>query len=85
MARFSHRSTRLARQRESAAFRTVLMPVSTLIGVIGLLGVALILFDNLVNQRWEAEAVAVTAALLPIMLLLYRWLRGHFNRQLENP
>ena len=87
MARFSHRSTRLARQRESAAFRTVLMPVSTLIGVIGLLGVALILFDNLVNQRWEAEAfaAAVTAALLPIVLLLYRWLRGHFNRQLESP
>ena len=87
MARFSHRSTRLARQRESAVFRSVLMPVSTLIGLIGLVGVALILFDHLINNRWEAEAfaVAVTAALLPIALLLYRWMRGHFNRQLENP
>jgi len=87
MARFSHRSTRLARQRESAVFRTVLMPVSTLIGLIGLVGVALILFDHLINNRWEAEAfaVAVTAALLPVALLVYRLLRGHFNRQLENP
>lgn len=87
MARFSHRSTRLARQRESAVFRSVLMPVSTLIGMIGLLAVALILFDHLINNRWEAEAfaVATTAAILPIVLLLYRWMRGHFNRQLENP
>ena len=87
MARFSHRSTRLARQRESAVFRSVLMPVSTLIGLIGLVGVALILFDHLINNRWEAEAfaVAVTAALLPVALLVYRLLRGHFNRQLEKP
>ena len=87
MARFSHRSTRLARQRESAVFRSVLMPVSTLIGLIGLLAVALILFDHLINKRWEAEAfaVAAAAALLPVALLVYRLLRGHFNRQLENP
>ena len=87
MARFSHRSTRLARQRESAVFRGVLMPLSTLVGFIGLLAVALIVFDNLINNRWEAEAfaVAVTAAVLPAVLLLYRWVRGHFNRQLENP
>jgi len=87
MARFSHRSTRLARQRESAVFRSVLMPVSTLIGLIGLVGVALILFDHLINNRWEAEAfaVAVTAALLPVALLVYRLLRGHFSRQLEHP
>lgn len=87
MARFSQRNTRLARQRESAVFRSVLMPLSTLIGMIGLLAVALILFDHLINKRWEAEAfaAATTAALLPVALLLYRWMRGHFNSQLENP
>jgi len=87
MARFSHRNTRLARQRESSVFRSVLMPLSTLVGMVGLLAVALVLFDHLINNRWEAEAfaVAVTAALLPVALLLYRWMRGHFNRQLENP
>jgi len=87
MARFSHRNTRLSRQRESAVFRSVVMPVSSLIGFVGLLAVALILFDRLLNNRWEAEAFALsaTAALLPVALLLFRWLRGHFNRQLENP
>lgn len=87
MARFSHRSKRLARQRESAAFQSVLMPLGTLVGFIGLLAVGLILFDRLLNNRWEAVAfaVAVTAALLPVALFFLRWLRGHFNRQLENP
>ena len=87
MARFSHRNTRLARQRESDVFRSVLMPLSTLIGFVGLLAVALIVFDHLINHRWESEAfaVAVTASILPLALLLFRWMRGHFNRQLENP
>jgi hypothetical protein len=63
------------------------MPLSTLVGFIGLLAVALIVFDHLINNRWESEAFAfaVTAAVLPVSLLLYRWMRGHFNRQLERP
>ena len=87
MARFSQRNTRLARQRESAVFRNVLMPLSTLIGFAGLLAVALVILDHLLNKRWEAGAfaVAATAALLPAALLLFRWMRGHFNRRLENP
>ena len=87
MARFAHRSTRLSRQRESDIFRSILMPVSALIGFIGLLGIALIVFDHLMNHRWESEAfaIAAAAAVLPVALLLYRWMRGHFNRDLENP
>ena len=87
MARFTHRPTRLARQRESEVFRGVLMPVSTLVGFIGLLAVALILFDHLINNRWESEAFAVSvlAAILPVVLLLFRWMRGHFNPELKNP
>ncbi len=87
MARFTHRSKRLARQRESSVFRSVLMPIGTLIGFIGLLGVGLVLFDHLLNNRWEAEAFAasVTAALVPVALLLLRWMRGHFNSHLSDP
>ena len=86
MARFTHRSNRLSRQRESAIFRSVLMPLGMLVGFIGLLILGLILFDHLVNQGWEAEAfvVAVSASLLPVVLFLFRWTRGHFNRQLED-
>lgn len=87
MSRFTHRTKRLARQRESMIFRSVLMPVGTLVGFIGLLGAGLVLFDHLLNQRWEAEAFAacVSAALVPFALLLLRWIRGHFNRELGDP
>ena len=87
MARFTHLSKRLARQRESAVFQSVLMPLGMLVGFIGLLALGLILFDHLLNHRWNAEAfvVAVSASLLPVALFLFRWMRGHFNRHLENP
>jgi hypothetical protein len=87
MARFSDRTTRLARQRESSTFATFIMPLSTLLGLLGILGMLLVIFDYRIKNRWEAEAfaVAATAAAFPIILLLFRWLRGHFNRQLDNP
>ncbi len=63
------------------------MPIGTLIGFIGLLGATLVLFDRLLNNRWEAEAfaMAVTVALVPVALILLRWMRGHFNRQIDDP
>ena len=87
MTRFSHRMTRLARQRESEAFRQFVMPCSTLIGFIGLIGMVLVSLDHHLNQRWEATAFAASAsaAALPFIIFLFRFVRGHFNRQLENP
>ena len=63
------------------------MPLSTLFGFIGLLGMVLIGLDHHLNQRWETTAFAASAvaAALPFVLFLFRWVRGHFNRQLENP
>lgn len=86
MARFTQRSKRLSRQRESAIFQSVLMPLGMLVGFIGLLILGLVLFDHLIKQGWEAEAfvMAVSACLLPVVLFLFRWTRGHFNRQLEH-
>jgi hypothetical protein len=87
MARFSHRNTRLTRHRESETFRQFVMPISTLIGLIGLLGMVIVALDHHLNQRWEAVgfAASASAAALPFILFLFRWVRGHFNRQLENP
>ena len=87
MARFSQRNIRLARQRECETFRSVLMPISTLIGFIGLLGMVIVGLDHHLNQRWEhvGFAASATAAAIPFVLFLFRWMRGHFNRQLERP
>lgn len=87
MARFSQRNIRLARQRESETFRYFVMPISTLIGFIGLLGIVIVAFDHHLNRRWESVAFAasLSAAALPFIIFLFRWARGHFNRQLENP
>lgn len=87
MARFSHRDTRLSRQRESSVFSQIVMPISALIGVAGVLAMLAVYADHLLNDRWEAGAfgIAAAAAALPVLLFLYRWLRGHFNEKLRDP
>jgi len=87
MARFSNRPLRLARQRERDRFRRIILPVSGIIGFVGLLTLGIALVEYHVHGRWEAQAfiLGVSAAVLPLALLLISWMRGHFNRQLENP
>ena len=87
MARFSNRNIRLSRQRESYLCRQYLMPVSGFVGLVGVLAILVVFLDYQLNQRWEATAFALgaTAAAVPVVIFLYRWMRGHFNRQLERP
>ncbi len=87
MARFSNRNIRLSRQRESYLCRQYFMPVSGLVGLVGVLAMLVVFLDYQLNHRWEATAFALgaTAAAVPVIIFLYRWMRGHFNRQLERP
>ena len=87
MARFSNRNIRLSRQRESYLCRQYFMPLSGLVGLVGVLAMLMVLLDYQLNHRWEASAFALgaTAAAVPVGIFLYRWVRGHFNRQLQRP
>lgn len=87
MPRFPDRNTRLARQRESTVFASIVMPLAVLIGFIGLLALLLLLADHHLNQRWEEGGVIASAiaVALPFLLLLFRWMRGHFHREIRDP
>ena len=87
MPRFPDRNTRLTRQRESSVFAGIVMPIAALIGLIGFLALLLLLADHHFNDRWEEEAITASAiaAALPFALLLFRWMRGHFHRELRDP
>ena len=87
MSRFSDRNLRLARQRESAVFGGVIMPASSMIGFIGALVMLIVLLDFWLNQRWEIKVftAGAIAVALPAASLLFRWTRGHFNRELKKP
>jgi len=87
MPRFPDRNTRLIRQRESRVFASFIMPLVALIGFIGLLALLLLLADHHLNRRWEEGAIMASAIAiaLPFLLLLFRWLRGHFHREIRDP
>ncbi len=86
MGRFSHRSKRLDRQRESHTCQTI-MPVAWIIGLAGLIGVAALGLDHQIHGRWEHEMflVCLGAIAVPVLLLLFRAARGHFNASLRDP
>lgn len=85
MGRFSHRTKRLERRRESQILGT-LMPLVWLIGIIGVIGMAAIGVDYKIHGRWE-EGVFLGSAMvgaIPFVVLAYRFVRGHFSSELND-
>jgi hypothetical protein len=84
MPRFQNRTKRLERRRESETMGA-LMPVAWLIGGAGALGMAILGVDYLVHQRWDETffGIAAAVAATPLLVLLIRLLRGHFNPRLR--
>jgi hypothetical protein len=83
MSRFSDRTKRLTRRQESDAFRFYIMPVSWIFGLVGLLGLGSLWISADLDLRkvTDSAAFAVFAALLgvPLLVLLLRFVRGHFH------
>lgn len=87
MARFSHRPKRIARRSESERFEKSVMPAAFIclpVGVALLFGASLAF---LIHGDFFREIVVLGFAifLLPLLLTCYRFLRGHFSRQLHEP
>lgn len=86
-SRFPDRAVRLRRQEESRVFDRLLMPAGRLIGLAGLAGLVvfgceIIFFDAEVVAGFRAS---VGALAVPLVLLIVRFVRGHFSPDLREP
>jgi hypothetical protein len=81
---WNNRSDRIHRLKEKENFRTVVMPLAYAGGGIALLalfweGVTMMDGGKCTDAVWIP---AVFFLVLPILLSVYRWLRGHYNKRL---
>ena len=82
---WSNRSARISRLKEKTHFSQVVMPLAYMGSGVGLLvlfwqGLE-ILEGNKTNEAWWMPALFFF--LLPIPLIIYRWLRKHHHRRLH--
>lgn len=87
MARFSHRPKRISRRSEKEKFDRLVMPAAMMcfpVGVAVLIGAAL---GHLIYGSVGIEMLVLGAAVfaIPGVLQIYRFIRGHFSRQLKEP
>jgi len=81
---WNKRSDRIHRLKEKENFRAVVMPLAYTGGGIALLalfweGVSIMEGSKCTDSVWVP---AVFFLVLPIILSVYRWLRGHYNKRL---
>jgi len=85
--RFKNRETRIKRREERNTFRRKLMPMAWAVAPIGLVGLLIIGAYWLLYGEWLYQFIglALGLTLLPIVLGLVGWLRGHTSDALEEP
>jgi hypothetical protein len=87
MARFGHRPKRISRRSESEKFERLVMPAAFMcfpVGVALLVGAGLahLIYGSVVVEMLVLGAVVFA---IPGVLQIYRFVRGHFSRQLDEP
>lgn len=87
MARFSQRPKRISRRSESEKFARQVMPAALMCFPVGMLLLLVAALIFLVGERVAVEVLVLAGVVfaVPGFLLTYRFLRGHFSRQLEEP
>lgn len=85
--RFENREIRINRREERNLFRLKLIPVSWLLAIVGLAGLAVLGAYYLLYGEWlhHWSGPCIALAILPLVLYLVGWLRGHTNPDLEEP
>ena len=81
---WSNRSHRINRLKEKEKFRAVVMPLSFWGAGIGAIALG---WEGVVKMDGGRVDLAILVpaaffALLPIPLIFYRWVRGHFSKRL---
>ena len=81
----SNRDLRLRRRQEADDFRKIFQPISIFFGAIGFLVLAWVGLSLLDGQPARRDLAGAGATLLsfPLMVFLFRLLRGHFRRDLH--
>ena len=80
-----NRDKRLQRRQEADDFRRIFQPLSLFFGVMGLLLLAWTGLNKLEGQpiRREMVGAALTLMSFPVLVLLFRFVRGHFHKDLH--
>jgi len=87
MGGFTNRRKRVGRRMERDTFREVIMPAAYLCGGFGLLGIlGLLLHAGATGVVWwEAVGLVLGLVVIPCVFQIYRFLRGHYSDELNEP
>lgn len=87
MSGFRNRKKRVARRSERDTFRHIIMPAGYLAGSAGVFGLLAVAMHFSFTDTLLLEIIGVSAGLiaLPLVLQLYRLLRGHYSDALDEP
>ncbi len=86
-ARFSHRPKRIARRTEREKFDRSVMPAAYMIMPVGVAILMAAALGYLVygSQHEQLIVLGLAVLTLPLLLTGYRFVRGHFSAQLDEP
>ena len=84
---FDNRETRIKRREERNTFRRRLLPLAWALSIVGFAGLIILGAYLLLYGEWlyQIAGLFIALAVLPIVLTLVSWLRGHRNHRLEEP
>ncbi len=84
---FTNRETRIKRREERNMFRRRLLPLAWAVSFIGFAGLVILAGYLLFYGEWlyQYAGLFIALAVLPFILTVVSWLRGHNSNRLEEP